>query len=197
MYIVTHIYNIYVGQSQCLTSTNVSCTEGSYRGRFDTIETRLLFSMNFTCHGTIVGWTVTGERVQGKTQYPELQVWRANSSRGLNYYYKPGQDIPVNPEGSACEIVTKTCGQIFQCRLRADYQVSVQPGDILGVELPNVTISGFHLYFISIPGTQDHYIYREQLQSSIDISSHLIRQLDDQLLISLEIEPGKQSNSKL
>lgn len=194
LYILSHVY---VGQSQCLTSTNVSCTEGSYRGRFDIIETRLLFSMNFTCHGTIVGWTVTGERVQSGNQYPELQVWRANSSQGSNYYYKPGQDIPVNPEGSACEIVTKTCGQIFQCRLRADYQVSVQPGDILGVELPNVTISGFHLYFISIPGTQDHYIYRQQLQSSIDISSHLIRQLDDQLLISLEIEPGKQSNSKL
>ena len=153
--------------------------------------------MNFTCHGTIVGWIVTGERVQSGNQYPEFQVWRADPSRGSDYYYNPGQDIPVNPEGSACEIVTKTCGQIFQCRLRADYQVSVRPGDVLGVELPQTTVSGFHLYFISIPGTQDHYIYREQLQSSVDISSHLIRQLDDQLLISLEIEPGKQSNPKL
>ena len=192
--------NICIGQSQCLTSTYVSCTEGSYRGLHEGIETRLLFSVNFTCYGTIVGWIVTGKRVQGRTQYPELQVWRADPSRGLDYYYKPGQDIPVNPDGSACDIVTKTCGQIFQCRLRADYQVSVQPGDILGVELPQVTVSGFHLYFISISipeKTQDHYIYRRQLQSSVHTSSYSLRQSSDQLLISVEIEPGEQSNAKL
>ena len=153
--------------------------------------------MNFTCHGTIVGWTVAGERVQGRTQYPELQVWRADPSRGLDYYYKPGQDIPVNPEGPACDIVTKTCGQIFQCRLRVANQVSVQPGDVLGVELPQVTVSGFHLHFISIPGTQDHYIYRRQLQSSVHTSSYTLRLSADQLLISLEIKPGEQSNAKL
>ena len=144
-----------------------------------------------------MGWTVSGERVQGRTQYPELQVWRANSSQGSDYYYKPGQDIPVNPEGPACEIVTKTCGQIFQCRLRVANQVSIQPGDVLGVELPQVTVSGFHLYFIFIPGTQDHYIYRRQLKSSVHTSSYTLRQSGDQLLISLEIEPGEQSNAKL
>ena len=149
--------------------------------------------MNFTCHGTIVGWTVTGEKVQGKTQYPELQVWRADLSQGSDYYYKPGADISVNPEGpvSPCEIVTQTCRQIFQCRLRADSQVSVQPGDILGVELPQTPNSSFHLYFISIPGTQDHYIYQQQLPSSVHTSSPDVRQLDDQLLISLEIESGE------
>ena len=183
-----------------MTSTSVSCIEDIIRGRSTTIETRLLFSMHFTCHGTIVSWTVTGERVQSGNQYPEFQIWRADPSRGSDYYYKPGQDIPINPDGSACEIVTKTCGQIFQCRLRADYQVSVQPGDILGVELPQVTVSGFHLYFISISipeKTQDHYIYRRQLQSSVHTSSYSLRQSSDQLLISVEIEPGEQSNAKL
>ena len=189
------LYN-HVGQFQCLTSTNISCTEGTYRGRHDTIETRLLFSMNFTCHGTIVGWTVTGERIDGRTQFPELQVWRANVSQGSDYYYKPGKDIPVDPEGSVCEIVTQTCGQIFQCRLTAANRVQVQPGDILGVELPQETNSGFHLFFISIPGTQDHFIYRARLSSSVHTSNHQIRQLDDQLLISLEIEPGKRANTQ-
>ena len=88
MVIPIYMNNICIGQSQCLTSTYVSCTEGSYRGLHEGIETRLLFSANFTCHGTIVGWTVTGERVQSKNQYPELQVWRADPSRGSDYYYK-------------------------------------------------------------------------------------------------------------
>ena len=109
---------------------------------------------------------------------------------------KPGRDIPVDPEGSACDIVTQTCNQIFQCRLRAANRVSVQPGDVLGVELPQLTKSGFDLFFISIPRTQDHLIYRQQLSSSVHTSSHLIRQLDDQLLISLEIQPGEYSYLK-
>ncbi len=147
--------------------------------------------MNFTCHGTIVGWTVTGRKIESKTQYPELQVWRADPSQGLDYYYKPDQDIPVDPEGLACEIVTQACDQIFQCRLREANQVSVQPGDILGVEIPQLINSGFLLYFISTPGTQDHFIYRQQLSSSVNTSTHYIRQFDDQLLISLEIESGE------
>ena len=148
--------------------------------------------MNFTCHGTIVGWTVTGVKLQGATEYPELQVWRADASQGPDYYYKPSQDIPVNPDsGSACELVTQTCDRVFQCRLREANRVSVQPGDILGVELPQTLNSAFHLSFASIPGTQDHYIFREQLPSSVRTSSRLIQQLDDQLLISLEIESGE------
>lgn len=180
-----------VGHFQCLASTNISCTQGDYRGRFDTVETRLIFSMSFTCHGTILAWTVTGRKMENRTQYPELQVWRADPSQGLDYYYKPGQDIPVNPDGPACERVTQTCDQIFQCRLREANQVSVEPGDILGVEIPQLTNSGFLLYFISVPGTQDHYIFRQQLSSSVITSSNHIRQTDDQLLISLEVEPGE------
>ena len=147
--------------------------------------------MNFTCHGTIVGWRATGKNIENKTQYPELQVWRADPLQGSDYYYKQCQDIPVNPDGPACEIVNQTCDQVFQCRLRAANRVSVQPGDILGVELPLLTNSGFLVYFISVPGTQDHYIYHQQLSSSVNASSRFIRQLDDQLLISLEIESGE------
>ena len=147
--------------------------------------------MNFTCHGTIVGWTVAGTKLENGTQYPEFQVWRADPSQGSDYYHKPGQDIPVNPDGPACEIATQICDQVYQCRLRAVNRVSIQPGDILGVELPQIINSGFVLYFTSIPGTQDHYIYRQQLSSSVNTSSHLFRQLDDQLLISLEIELGE------
>lgn len=146
--------------------------------------------MNFTCHGTIVGWTASG-RTRGGTGYPELQVWRANPSRGQDFYYKPGQDIRVDAEGSGCEIITELCSQIFQCRLTVANQVSVQPGDILGVELPPTLQSGFELFFVSNPGTQDHFIFRQQLSSTVYASHHSIRQLDDQLLISVEIDPSE------
>ena len=176
-----------------MTSTYLSCSGGLVKGRDDTIETRLLLSMRFTCPGIIVGWTVAGRR-RGGTQYPKLQVWREGSSQ-RDLYNKQGREIQVDAEGTACETITQTCGQIFQCRLREANQVSVQSGDILGVELPPMTSSsGFELFFISVPNTQDHYIFRRQLLSSsvriIDEPHHSFHHLDDQLLISLEINQG-------
>ena len=186
------VHFIHTGQLQCLTSTALSCTGGLVKGRSNTIETRLLFSVNFTCPGTIVGWTVAGRKREG-LQYPKLQVWRENSSL-TDYYNKQGQDIQVDAEGSACELITQTCGQIFQCRLTAANRVSVQRGDILGVELPPMTSSsGFDLFFISAPNVQNHYVFRRQLSSSVRIESEAGNSFqlhDDQLLISLEINQG-------
>ena len=154
------------------------------------IETRLIFSMSFTCSGVIIGWTVSGRAREG-TQFPKLQVWRANSSQGPDFYFKPEKDIQVDAEGTACEILTKTCGQIFQCRLSNDHQVSVQSGDILGVELPPEFTSGFELFFVGdLPDTQDHYIFLQQLGSTVHTSDRQIRQQGDHLLISLEVETG-------
>ncbi len=149
--------------------------------------------MNFTCPGMIVGWTVAGRRGEG-AQYPKLQVWRQNSSQ-RSYYDKQGRAIQIDAGGTACETLTKTCGQIFQCRLREAKRVSVQRGDILGVELPLMTSSsGFDLFFISVPDTQDHYIFRRQLLDSsvriIDVPNHSFHHLGDQLLLSLEVNQG-------
>ena len=138
-----------------------------------------------------MGWTVAGRRGEG-TQYPKLQVWRENSSHS-RYYDKQGRDIQVDAEGSACELITQTCGQIFQCRLKANNRVAVQRGDILGVELPPFNSSGFELFFISVLNMQDHFIFRRKLGSSVEITAvngHSFRLLHDQLLISLEIEQG-------
>ena len=125
-------------------------------------------------------------------QYPQLQIWRGDSSQ-KDVYNKHGQDIQVDAQGSACELITQTCGQIFQCRLKANNQVAVQRDDILGVELPPFNSSGFELFFISVPNTQDHYIFRRQLGSSVEIifvNGHSFHLSHDQLLISLEIEQG-------
>ena len=185
------------GQFQCLTSTNLTCTsEGYVRGLDDTIETRLLLSVAFTCNGTIVGWTVAGMMGQGVI-YPALQVWRANRSQGHNNYYKPSQDIPIAFQGSACVIITQTCGQLFHCRLSPSNQVPVQVGDILGVELPPLTNSGFQLFFIeAVPNTQNHFIFRHQLSSTVTteaVSGQSFPAFNDQMLISLEVNPGKFS----
>lgn len=128
--------------------------------------------------------------------FPQLQVWRPNASQGQDFYYKPGKDIQVDAAGSRCDIVTKNCSQIFQCRLSTANHVSVEQGDILGVEIPPTLNSGFEPFFLSLtPGMQDHYIFRQQLSSSVHISDHVIWQRDDQLLISLEVDAGERVNT--
>ena len=193
-HIICYLFLFISGQLQCLSSTYVSCTDGTFRGRFDTIETRLIFSMNFTCSGVIIGWTVSG-RARVGTQFPKLQVWRANSSQGPDFYFKPEKDIQVDAEGTACEILTKTCGQIFQCRLSNDHQVSVQSGDILGVELPPLNDGAFDLFFlINRPDLrQNHFVFRQQLSSTVRIVRQpglSFYQREDQLLLNLELSLG-------
>ena len=129
------------------------------------------------------------------TQFPKLQVWRANSSQGPDFYFKPGKDIQVDAEGTACEILTKTCGQIFQCRLSKDHQVSVQSGDILGVELPPLNDSAFELFFLinRLDLRQNHFVFRHQLSSMVHIgrtTAHSFYHRGDQLLLNLELSLG-------
>ena len=140
------------------------------------------------------GQLATGRASEG-TQFPKLQVWRANSSQGRHFYFKPGNDIQVDAEGTACELLTKTCGQIFQCRLSNDHQVSVQSGDILGVELPPLNDSAFELFFlINRPDLmQNHYVVRQQLSSTVRIgitTAHSFYHRGDQLLLTLELSLG-------
>ena len=56
----------------------------------------------YMLRGHFIEWTASG-RAGEATQYPQLQVWRANSSQGQSTYYKPGEDIQIDTEGSACE----------------------------------------------------------------------------------------------
>ncbi len=156
--------------------------------------------MSFTCPGTIVGWTVAGRRREG-TQYPKLQIWREDSSQ-RHYYDKQGQDIQVDANGSACDILTQTCGQIFQCRLRAANRVSVKTGDILGVELPPTSpgSSGFDLFFTRSPD-QEHLSFRGQLSSRVHATTTSrdgsFLHIGDQLLVSLEVYQGKHQYKQM
>ena len=59
------------------------------------------------------------------TMYPKLQIWRKSS---IGQYYKIGHKIQIDAGRSVCQIMTQTCGQIFQCRLTTANQVHVSSG---------------------------------------------------------------------
>ena len=141
---------------------SLSCRDGiSDRGLDDGIETRIIKGMEFTCHGTIVGWSVTGTVGQG-TQYPMLQVWRANTTVP-GEYYKPDQDISMEGSFSSPPV---DCG-IFEHTLDEAAQVSVQPGDIIGIELPPGEDQAFDI-LLDTGGGPLNYVYRQRLPITLN-----------------------------
>ena len=169
----------------------LSCTEGSKRGLgsdLNRTETRLIPGMEITCSGTLVGWTVSGRAGSG-TMYPKLQIWRRSSTDQISYH-KTGQEIQIDAQGSACEAIAQTCGQIFQCRLSAANQVAVQSGsDIIGVELPPLDHQGFELFFIS--SSRSQYVWQRELTSSSTTTGSQDLTTSDDVLFNIDVSFGK------
>ena len=87
----------------------------------------LIPEMNFTCNGSIVGYTVAGP-IMGN---PQIQVWRETSSSqsGVRYERIDSRQII---DDRLCTGLTLKCHGSLQLMDR----ISVRFGDILGFKLP-------------------------------------------------------------
>ena len=175
---------------------NVSCVEGVGRGLNNFTETRLIPMMEFTCNGTIVGWTVSGRVGQG-TQPPKLQIWRRSSNTDEDeYYHKRGPAIPINldAEGVECE-ESSMCNQTFQCQLSEAYQTTVQSEiDIVGIELPPLENQSFELFFTNGSNSQNVWYWQQgevMTNTSLRIGSQDAT-VEDNVLLYLNISTGRQ-----
>ena len=162
-------------------------SSGRRRGEIDTVQTRLIPSMRFTCNGIIVAFTVTG-RVRNGAQDPKIQIWREDKAqRGV--YRKAAPEIVIN--AIVCcnltQLPSEMSVQIFYCALKPSSQVSVQYGDILGIELPPLSDADFYLYFTN--GGPNNYVPQTQLSSTVDITNISLTAAE-QPQITLDIDSG-------
>ena len=160
--------------------------DGSRRGQISTIETRLIPSMRFTCSGTIVALIITGRRQINGTQDPKLQIWRENKAAQCGSYQKLVPEIILH--GTSCSNITHIVpGRVFHCALEQSFHVSVQFGDILGIELPPTNDANFDLYFTD--GGPVNYIFQRQLSSTVNaITKSSVAK--EQPQITFDIIPG-------
>ena len=102
-------------------------------------------------------------------QRPKLQIWRPISDTESNVYYKPGPDTSIFERSPMC-LRGRLNGGIFRCTLNETYQnlMSVQPGDILGLELPPEDDTDFDIYFTE--QGPENYVFEESLASSVNLS---------------------------
>ena len=135
--------------------------------------TVLIPEMNFTCSQRILAFYFGGTNRQGGEQDPMIQIWRENISIPGNYY-KIEHPIPVNILDIVCADglppTNPPSRRSYLCILNKDYQVSVEPGDILGLEIPSTDDDDFDIWFTS--GGPLNYIFDTELNSTIELSEN-------------------------
>ena len=99
---------------------------------------------------------------------PKVQIWRESKNHSEEYY-KLGPDIPIVDNSSVCIRDRHSRGtNIFRCSLTESFQVSVQPGDIFGLELPPQDNDDFDIYLKT--GGPPNHVFEGQHNCTINIS---------------------------
>ena len=162
-------------------------TGGSRKGESATIETRLIPSMKFTCSGTIVAFTVAGQSQKG-TRDPKIQIWRENKAQ-CGSYQRPVSEIAINMTAcsSLTQLESEASLQVFHCALNKSSQVSVQYGNVLGIELPPINDAHFELYFTDSGPV--NYVFQRQFSSTVDTDTKSSA-VEEQPQIKLNINSG-------
>ena len=152
-------------------------------------STRLIPEMNFTCSGIITGYTAALRDHSGD-QDPIIQVWRKNTPQ-FGSYYKTSIDIAI--DNALCVGgLTEVFSEVFHCNLNQNTtRVSVQPGDILGLELPPGGINDdIRLAFARVSRGPTNYVFTKQgLLSPVALSSGTLM-THNQILPQITLEMG-------
>ena len=120
--------------------------------------------MNFTCNGTIVGFTVAGRQQRGpwRSMNPIIQIWRPGNSS--NIYNKTSSD-----KFAIADLCTETSikfqrsnanDQIWKCNLSTT-NLLVQAGDILGLLLPPRRNASFQLSIARVSRGPINYVFED------------------------------------
>ena len=123
------------------------------------VQLTVIPEMNFTCSGTITGYTFAG-LMDGGQQNPMIQIWRQNCSHP-GEYYQTGADIVINEvfcEGG----FTQVFAGVFHCNLTETAQREVQPGDILGLELAPQREGAIDIVSARVVKGPTNYVFSEE-----------------------------------
>jgi hypothetical protein len=159
-------FSCYPDSARCIRGfPDVPVSEVGNRTMITNMTTLIIPEMNFTCTASVVGFAVSGRNLSDGP-HARVQIWRKkNISHSSESYCTVGS---FSIHDSVCVATQRIVGDTYLCILRKNFRVSVQPGDLLGLELP-ATDSDEILFTNRGP---TNYIFRHsnQLDSSINLS---------------------------
>ena len=158
---------MYASIDQCTSGFPDVSPNENLNGQGDNtkVTTQLFPDLRFGCIGTIVRMVVAVDNKRGQHS-PKLQIWREDKAQ-TGIYHRQGAEIQIIDDNPAC-IRDRRSHDVFRCTLNEMYYISVQPGDILGLELPPRKDVDFDIYFT--PGGPTSYIFEGKLNSTVNIS---------------------------
>ena len=169
--------------SECTNSGCGTRQEGS------TVITRIIPDMMFTCTGTVVKWRAAGI-YDGRSVNAMLDIWRERSS--VSGTYDKVAIIELGTCGSGVEATQVTgFSNVYECTLPESMRVSVQPGDIVGIEIARQRDYNFRLYFDDTNSGPTNYVFNGQF-STVTLSQSASTS-QDQPQISLTVEMTYQT----
>ena len=143
--------------------------------------------MKFGCFGSIVQVTaaVVGD---GGRQTSKIQIWRENNTQSGLYHKISSSDILVRRHNPPCYQNSLISSGIFQCTLREDMRISVQPGDFLGLEIPPINSDDLEIHFKA--GGPTNLVFQGQLGSTVDLSTESHATTNDEPQITFLVVLG-------
>ena len=165
-----------IGQ-QCLNGFIESLPNG---GRRNNGQQRVIPDINFTCNGSITGWTITARwRTDGnRALFPFLLVLR--SAGGDNYTVEGSTELFVPDDGRAS-------GQNYIFNGTTDPPVEFQAGDVFGFFQPRGGRSRVHLSYERDTGPISYYVSTNSLLDSLTITDSNVENDTDLPAIILQI----------
>ena len=128
--------------------------------------------MSFTCSGTVTHWRAAGVfRTGGNAVINSiLSVWRERSSEPGSYDRVGGIELRICGSGVQSPLVMGT-SNVYECTLPQSERVSVQPGDIVGIELSEQTRARFRIYFDN-DGGSPNYIFNQGSPQTVNLNEN-------------------------
>ena len=168
---------------QCSTGICDTREEGGNR-----LRTRIIPEMSFTCRGTVTHWRAAGEfRDRGRARRnPVLSIWRERSSERMIYDRVGGIELGICGSGVQAPLVMGM-SNVYECTLPQGERVTVQPGDIVGIQLPAANRVIFRLHFNDATTGPTNYVFNNH-NSAFSLSK-ASSMTPDQPQISLTVEP--------
>ena len=137
-------------------------------------------NMTFTSSGSVVRWTFVARYRASATQYPELQVWRENTT---GTYVKVGSTGNMEPDQT---------GYLNVYEYVLDPPLQVLAGDVLGIYQPSSRNSRVQILFLSDSNHVNWYNFSSRPQNSFVVTGS---QTNNVLpLVTVSFEPESELN---
>ena len=176
-------------------STVSECINGCYTGSTETF-TKVTPEMWFTCSGKVVHWRAAG-RFMGGSRNAVFGIWRERSRKSGTYDRVATIELGTCGSGDQASPVTGL-RDVYECTLPESLRVSVQPGDIVGIEIPGRNELGFGLLFDNSNSATGPTQYEFSGQvSTVTLSQRRNTSPGDEPQISLTVEEVAPTNEAL